>query len=143
MKKKLKRKICFLLMMHLFRNMYILEIISCDKYKINTISLSGYGVNVLMQGFLPALWFPGNSPGKKTGVGSHSFPSSGDLPDPGIKPMSPALKADSLPSELPEKPPINRNTVIAKLQRTYMFICELLKLFKKKKLRLFIHIVLL
>ena len=27
------------------------------------------------------------------------FPSPGDLPNPGIKPGSPALKADSLPSE--------------------------------------------
>ena len=27
------------------------------------------------------------------------FPSPGDLPDPGIKPKSPALQADSLPSE--------------------------------------------
>ena len=27
------------------------------------------------------------------------FPSPGDLPDPGIKPKSPALKADSLPAE--------------------------------------------
>ena len=30
------------------------------------------------------------------------FPSPGDLPDPGIKPGSPALQADSLPSELLE-----------------------------------------
>ena len=29
---------------------------------------------------------------------------SGDLPDPEIKPRSPALQADSLPSELPGKP---------------------------------------
>ena len=28
------------------------------------------------------------------------FPSPGDLPDPGIKPGSPALQADSLPTEL-------------------------------------------
>ena len=28
------------------------------------------------------------------------FPSPGDLPNPGIKPRSPALKADALPSEL-------------------------------------------
>ena len=28
------------------------------------------------------------------------FPSPGDLPDPGIKPRSPALHADSLPSDL-------------------------------------------
>ena len=31
------------------------------------------------------------------------FPSPGDLPDPGIKPGSPALQADSLPSEPPRK----------------------------------------
>ena len=29
------------------------------------------------------------------------FPSSGDLPDPGIKPRSPALQADALTSEPP------------------------------------------
>ena len=28
------------------------------------------------------------------------FPSPGDLPDPGIKPSSPSLQADSLPAEL-------------------------------------------
>ena len=28
------------------------------------------------------------------------FPSPGDLPDPGIKPRSPAMQADCLPSEL-------------------------------------------
>ena len=31
------------------------------------------------------------------------FPSPGDLPHPGIKPQSPALQADALPSEPPEK----------------------------------------
>ena len=31
------------------------------------------------------------------------FPSLGDLPDPGIKPGSPALQAYSLPSEPPGK----------------------------------------
>ena len=34
-----------------------------------------------------------------------SFPSPGDLPDPGIEPRSPALQADFLPTE----PPGNRN----------------------------------
>ena len=34
-------------------------------------------------------------------VGSHSF-----LPDPGIKPRSPTLQADSLPSETPGKPQV-------------------------------------
>ena len=31
------------------------------------------------------------------------FPSPGDLPNPGIKPGSPELQADSLPAELPGK----------------------------------------
>jgi len=31
------------------------------------------------------------------------FPSPGNLPDPGIKPRSPALQADSLPTEPPGK----------------------------------------
>ena len=38
------------------------------------------------------------------------FPSPGDLPNPGIKPGSPALQADVLPSEPPGKP-------------IYMYIC--------------------
>ena len=33
------------------------------------------------------------------------FPSPGDLPDPGIEPESPALQADSLPTELQGKSP--------------------------------------
>ena len=33
-----------------------------------------------------------------------SFPSPGDLPDPGIEPGSPALEADALTSEPPGKP---------------------------------------
>ena len=33
-----------------------------------------------------------------------AFPSPGDIPNPGIKPRSPALQADSLPSEPPGKP---------------------------------------
>ena len=32
------------------------------------------------------------------------FPSPGDLPNPGIEPCSPALQADSLPTELRGKP---------------------------------------
>ena len=31
------------------------------------------------------------------------FPSPGDLPNPGIEPGSPALRADALPSETPGK----------------------------------------
>ena len=33
------------------------------------------------------------------------FPSPGDLPDLGIKPESPELQADSLPTDAPRKPP--------------------------------------
>ena len=46
---------------------------------------------------------PQNSPGMNTGVGL-SFPSPGDLPNPGIESGSPALQGDSLPSEPPGKP---------------------------------------
>ena len=49
---------------------------------------------------------PWDSPGKNTGVGCHSL-LQGNLPNPGIKPRSPALQADSLPSEPPGKPLIN------------------------------------
>ena len=38
------------------------------------------------------------------------FPSPGDLPNPGIKPRSPALQADSLPAEPQGKP----NDVLSK-----------------------------
>ena len=37
------------------------------------------------------------------------IPPPGDLPDPGIKPGSPALQADSLSAELPGKPQISCN----------------------------------
>ena len=42
----------------------------------------------------------GDSPGKHTGVDYHALPS-GDLSNPGIKPRSPTLQVDSLPSEPP------------------------------------------
>ena len=41
------------------------------------------------------------------------FPSPGDLPNPGVKPRSPALQADSLPSESPGKPMRKRVTLKA------------------------------
>ena len=53
---------------------------------------------------------PWNSPGQNTGVGS-LFPSPRDLPNPGIKPRSPALQVDSLPAEPPGKP---KNTGVGK-----------------------------
>ena len=45
---------------------------------------------------------PWSSPGKNTVL--VAIPFSGDLPGPGVKPGSPELQADSLPSELPGKP---------------------------------------
>ena len=53
----------------------------------------------------PPLWAtrllcPWDSPGKKTGVGSHSLLQE-NLPYPGIEPGSPAFQADSIPSEPP------------------------------------------
>ena len=38
----------------------------------------------------PGSYVRGDSPGKNTGVGSHAL-LQGDLPNPGIEPMSPAL----------------------------------------------------
>ena len=56
---------------------------------------------------------PWNSPGQNTGVCCVAFsPSAGNLPNPGIKPGSPALQADSLPSEPPGKP---KNTGMSSL----------------------------
>ena len=42
---------------------------------------------------------PWNSLGQNTGVGCHSL-LQGNLPNLGIEPGSPALQADSLPTEL-------------------------------------------
>ena len=49
------------------------------------------------------LYSPWNSPGQNTGMGSFSL-LQGNLPNPGIKPRSPALQADSLPVEPQGKP---------------------------------------
>ena len=46
------------------------------------------------------------------------FPSPGELPDPGIEPGSPALQADSLPSEPPGK-------LLASLGCRYAFLSKL------------------
>ena len=39
-----------------------------------------------------------------------AFPSPGDLPNPGIEPMSPALQVDSLPAEPQGKPETSQMT---------------------------------
>ena len=45
----------------------------------------------------------GDSPGKRSGMGSFSL-LQGNLPNPGIEFRSPTLQADSLPSKPPGKP---------------------------------------
>ena len=52
-----------------------------------------------------------NFPGQNTGVGSLSR-FQGDLPNPGIKSISPTLQVDSLPAEPPGKP---KNTGVGSL----------------------------
>ena len=55
---------------------------------------------------LPGSSVHGSIPGKNAGVewSQESFPSSGDLPNPGIEPKSCSLWADSLLSETPGRP---------------------------------------
>ena len=56
-----------------------------------------------------------------------SFPSPGDLPDPGIKPRSPALQADSLPAEPQGKPKNNgmgAAAAAAKLLQSCLTLCN-------------------
>ena len=72
-------------------------------------------------GLWPArLLCPWNSPGKNTGVGGHSL-LQGDLPNPGIDPRSPALQADSLPSEPPGKP---RKYPYVKVAQLCLTLCD-------------------
>ena len=58
------------------------------------------------------------------------FPSSGDLSDPEIEPMSPALQADSLPSEPPGKPLL--------IKRTSSFPLALLSVWNSLTVKLFL-----
>ena len=52
------------------------------------------------------------------------MPSSGDLPNPGIKPMSPALQVDSLLSKPPGKPIFKHTHSPKKWQPTPVFLPE-------------------
>ena len=48
-----------------------------------------------------------------------TFPSPGDLPNPGIEPRSPKLQADSLPAEPPGKPKDTGVGSLSLLQRIF------------------------
>jgi len=73
--------------------------------------------------------------------GGSPFPSPGDLADPGIEPRSPALQADSLPSEPPgksihlfaqskgrEQPVLKRSELLNGFQGRVFFKATLLQL---------------
>ena len=51
------------------------------------------------------------------------FPSLGALPNPGIKPRSPALQADALPSEPPGKPEVCVCVLIAEFYSIVYMYC--------------------
>ena len=55
----------------------------------------------------------------RTRVGCHTL-LRGDLPNPGIKPRSPTLQADSLPAELPGKPKNTGVGSLSLLQRIFL-----------------------
>ena len=59
-----------------------------------------------------------NSPGQNTGMGSLSF--SRDLPNSGIKPMSPTLQPDSLPTEPQGKPKKTGMGSLSLLQQIFL-----------------------
>ena len=69
----------------------------CVNHSVVSDSLQPHGL------YPARLLCPWDSPGKNTGVSCHSL-SPGNPPNPGIKPKSPALQADFLPSEPPGKP---------------------------------------
>ena len=61
------------------------------------------------------------------------FPSSGDLPDPGIEPRSPTLEADTLTSE----PPGNPSSILKEINPEY----SLKRLMLQMKLQYFGHLM--
>ena len=60
------------------------------------------------------------------------FFSPDDLPDPEIEPGSPALQADSLPSELPGKPSMS---IIIDQIDLYVLICRLQEILISQRVR--------
>ena len=76
-----------------------------ESEKSERVSHSVVSDTLQPRGLQPTrLLCPWDSPGKNTGVGMLPFPSPGDLLNLGIKFRSPALQADSLPSEPQRKP---------------------------------------
>ena len=88
-----------------FINIYLWHNIFFHKRETVSPNIFNRQVNMKITQSCPTLRHsPWNSPGQNTGVGSLSLPSPGHPPNPGIKPRSPTLQADSLPAEPPGKP---------------------------------------
>ena len=66
---------------------------------------------------------PWDFPGKNTGVGCHGL-LQGNLPHPGIKPRSPTLQADSLPSKPPGKPHRLNAAAATKSLQSCLTLCD-------------------
>ena len=71
------------------------------------------------------------------------FPSSGDLPNPGVKPGSPALQADALPSEPPGKSPRQwkfQVSVTTRASKFLNYIKQLLSSWITSKFNIYINL---
>ena len=79
------------------------QFLNCDKICVCLVARSCLTLCDRMGCSAPGCFVHGDSPGKNTGVG-FLCPPPENLPNPGIKPRSPALQVDSLPSESPGKP---------------------------------------
>ena len=86
---------CFIPVQTIIWKLLLRNVSESVSRSVTSNSLRHHG---LLYTRLLCLW---NSPGKNAGVVS---PSPGDLPNPGIKPRSLTLQANSLPSETPGKP---------------------------------------
>ena len=78
-------------------------------------SVSGSVMSDSLQHGLYSSW---NPPGQNTGMGT--FPSPGDLPNPGTEPRSPTLQVNSLPAEPQGKPKNTRMCSLSLLQWIFL-----------------------
>ena len=69
-------------------------------------SMSGQGTNIPQ-----AIW---------CGLKEKNLKRTGEFPNPGIKPRSPTLRADSLPAEPPGKPKNTRGSSLSLKQRIFL-----------------------
>ena len=70
---------------------------------------------------------------KKSWVLQKPFSSPGDLPDPGTEPWSPALQADSLPSEPPGEAQTYQNQII---QSNFIYLITVIRQSQASKTQL-------